>query len=62
MGWVKNFNIRLPDDLHERLVKAAAEDKRSAHSEILWLIENGLDERQATAAPGLTAGPGLTPP
>ena len=58
---MKNFNMRLPDDLHERLVKAAAEDKRSAHSEVLLFIEKGLDERQETA-PGLTAGPGLTPP
>ncbi len=52
---MKNFNIRLPDDLHERLVKAAAEDKRSAHSEVLWFIEHGLDERRVNAPP--TPGP-----
>jgi len=57
-----NFNLRLPCDLHARLKKAAAEDKRSIHAEILWLIEHGLDEAEAARAPGLTAGPGLTPP
>ena len=58
---MKNFNIRLPDNLHERLKQAAADDRRSAHAEILWLIEKGLDERQGDA-PDLTTGPGLTPP
>ncbi len=61
-GCVKNFNMRLPDDLHERLVKAAAEDKRSAHAEVLLFIEKGLDERDGKGSPGPTAGPRLTPP
>jgi predicted HicB family RNase H-like nuclease len=60
-GCVKNFNMRLPDDLHARLVKAAAADKRSAHSEALLFIEKGLDQRDGKDSPGLTARPGLTP-
>ncbi|HXF03576.1 MAG TPA: Arc family DNA-binding protein [Arthrobacter sp.] len=59
---MKNFNMRLPDEIHERLVKAAAADKRSAHAEVLLFIEKGLDERDGKDAPGPTAGPRLTPP
>ena len=55
---MKNFNMRLPDEIHERLVKAAAADKRSAHAEVLLFIEKGLDERDGKDA----AGPRLTPP
>ncbi|WP_119727812.1 Arc family DNA-binding protein [Thermomonospora amylolytica] len=36
------FALRLPDDLHERLVAQAAKDRRSINSEILHLLEIAL--------------------
>lgn len=40
----KQLNLRLPDDLHARVAAAAADDHRSMNGEILWLIEQALDE------------------
>jgi len=39
---MKQINLRIPDDLHARLVKLAAADQRSANKEILWIIEHHL--------------------
>jgi hypothetical protein len=39
------FTLRLPEDLHARLTQAAAEDQRSIHGEILWLLVAALDRR-----------------
>jgi plasmid stability protein len=36
------FALRLPDDLHARLVSQAAADRRSINSEILHLLEAAL--------------------
>jgi hypothetical protein len=38
-----NFNVRFPDDLHARVRAQATADRRSINSEILHLIEVGLD-------------------
>ena len=44
-GGMAKVTFRLPDDLHERLVEAAEEDRRSLNGEILVLVEWALDER-----------------
>lgn len=44
----KNLNVRFEDEaLHQQVREAATEDRRSMNSEILWLIERGLDGRGA---------------
>jgi predicted HicB family RNase H-like nuclease len=47
-GGVKNVNVRVPDELHERVAAQAERDLRSLNSEILWLLALALDtlERQ----------------
>jgi predicted DNA-binding protein len=57
---MKQVALRLPDDLHIELVALAKRDKRSLHSEILWLLERGIEEladaralEEARAEPGL---------
>ncbi|HEX5497200.1 MAG TPA: toxin-antitoxin system HicB family antitoxin [Mycobacteriales bacterium] len=39
------INVRIPDDLHARIVVAAQHDRRSLNGEILWLIEQALTQR-----------------
>lgn len=54
---------RRPDAQPEpEQVKPAADDKRSAHTEVLRFTEKGPDERDDAEAPGLTVEPGLAPP
>ncbi|WP_426403984.1 FitA-like ribbon-helix-helix domain-containing protein [Streptomyces sp. R-07] len=36
------FALRIPEDLHARLVAQAAEDRRSINAEILYLLEGAL--------------------
>ncbi|MGA5196699.1 Arc family DNA-binding protein [Streptomyces exfoliatus] len=36
------FALRIPEDLHARLVAQAAADRRSINSEILYLLEGAL--------------------
>ncbi|MGW1784254.1 Arc family DNA-binding protein [Streptomyces sp. NPDC002143] len=36
------FTLRLPEDLHQRLIDQAATDRRSVNSEMLHLLEVGL--------------------
>jgi hypothetical protein len=38
-------NVRLPVDLHERLVQLAAKEYRSLNREMLMLIQEALDAR-----------------
>lgn len=42
-GVVKNVNVRLSNELHERVVAQAERDLRSLNSEILWLLTFALD-------------------
>lgn len=42
---VKQIGLRLPDDLHDQVKEAADRDRRSIHSEVLWLIEQALAQR-----------------
>jgi hypothetical protein len=38
----KRIGIDLPDELHARIKQAADDDRRSIHSQILWLLEQAL--------------------
>jgi hypothetical protein len=41
---VKKITIRLhDDDLHARIVQAAAREKRSLNGQIEWLLQAGMD-------------------
>lgn len=44
------LTVRLPDDLHQQIVDAAEADRRSVNSELLWLIEQALQVRDARSA------------
>ena len=44
---VKKLGMRLPDDLHAELVRAAKEDRRSLHGEIIHLLYEQLKRRPA---------------
>lgn len=41
---VMKTTIRLPDDVDERLKRAAARERRSVHAQMLVYIERGLDQ------------------
>jgi hypothetical protein len=43
---MRRFELRLPDDLHERLTALAQRERRSIHAQILKLIEEGLDRAE----------------
>ncbi|GAA3377213.1 hypothetical protein GCM10020367_52020 [Streptomyces sannanensis] len=45
------FSLRIPADLHERVVAQATEDRRSLNSEILHLLEVALTTPRADAGP-----------
>jgi hypothetical protein len=41
---VIRFLLRLPPDLHERLRLLAARERRSLHGQILYLLEQAMEE------------------
>ena len=41
----KNINIRISDTLHALVKTSAEEDYRSLNSQIIWLLEAGLQRR-----------------
>jgi hypothetical protein len=47
---VKHISLRLPDEVHAALAQAAREDRRSLHSELLWLAGQALAARAASQA------------
>lgn len=52
---MKHVNVRFTDEeLHARVKAAAEGDRRSLNSEILWLIERGLELKEG--------GSGVSPP
>ncbi|WP_329534245.1 Arc family DNA-binding protein [Streptomyces sp. NBC_01450] len=53
------FSLRIPEDLHERVIARAATDRRSLNSEILHLIEVALNAAGADAG---SSGGDPTPP
>jgi Arc-like DNA binding domain len=44
------LTVRIPDEMHERVKRAADEDVRSVNEEIAWFIKTGLDGRPTPAA------------
>jgi predicted transcriptional regulator len=42
------MSIRLPDDMHARLSRAAERNRRSMHAQMLVYIERCLDEDKIT--------------
>lgn len=50
-GAMKQLNVRLPDDLHARLVRLAETDHRSLNSEIVHMLAEAVDERDARDPP-----------
>jgi len=47
---IKKLGMRLPDDLHAELVRAAKEDRRSLHGEIIHLLYEQLKKRPTKQA------------
>lgn len=41
---VKRFVLRLPDDVHGQLTNWAADEGRSLHGLIMWIIRRALRE------------------
>jgi hypothetical protein len=55
---MKNVTVRIPDDLHTLIEKAAETDRRSFNAEILWLAEQGLQRQPGTGQPAPATGDG----
>jgi hypothetical protein len=45
---VKRLEIRLPDDVHTRLVDLAGREHRTLNAQMVALLEEGLDHRALT--------------
>jgi predicted HicB family RNase H-like nuclease len=48
---MKNVNVRLSDELHERVAAQAERDLRSLNSEILWLLAFALETLEKKSEP-----------
>jgi hypothetical protein len=42
----KKFPLRMPEDLHARLVSLAKRERRSLHAEILWLLQKAVEDQE----------------
>lgn len=42
----KKLTVRLPDELHERLMRSAKTDRRSLNGQIVKLLEEALAARE----------------
>jgi predicted HicB family RNase H-like nuclease len=42
---MKNLNIRISDELHTKLKKAAGQDNRSLNSEIITMLDDAIQDR-----------------
>ena len=51
MNGEKRVSLRLPTDLHARLVAQAKKDRRSLNSEIVHLLEVALEEGGPDSSP-----------
>jgi hypothetical protein len=45
---MKRLDLRLPDDLHERLVKLAEREERSLHGQIVYLLRRGVEQAEGS--------------
>ncbi|GAA3648349.1 toxin-antitoxin system HicB family antitoxin [Streptomyces fenghuangensis] len=48
----KHVNLRLPDDLHERAVAAAADDDRSLNSWLISVVRRAVESGGTPDHPG----------
>jgi hypothetical protein len=48
----KQISLRLPDELYERLKRAAELNRRSLHAEILWRLEQEQESGSRKAERG----------
>ncbi|MGQ4389094.1 toxin-antitoxin system HicB family antitoxin [Streptomyces sp. SAS_270] len=49
---MKHVNLRLPDDLHEQAVAAAATDDRSLNSWLVSVVRRAVESSEAPNRPG----------
>ncbi|WP_405646999.1 Arc family DNA-binding protein [Streptomyces sp. NBC_00019] len=49
-GCMVNFNLRLPDDLHEAIKAAAEREGRSRHGQILWYLRRAVENGERRSA------------
>lgn len=55
---MKRVDLRLSDELHDRVTRYAARERRSAHAQLILFIENALDAHDVpppAELPGQTA-------
>lgn len=57
---MRNLNVRLPDELHDRLKAAAERDRRSLNAEILHLLDRALADGEHGQTPAAADGPTVT--
>lgn len=43
----KTLTVKVPIELHARLLALATADMRSMHAEILWILRDGVTRREA---------------
>jgi predicted HicB family RNase H-like nuclease len=48
---MKHVNLRLPDELHEKVKAVAEQNRRSLNSMLIVLIERALDQQDRPASP-----------
>ncbi len=46
------FTIRVPDEMRERIKRAAEGDRRSMNAEIEWLLDDALARREECSGSG----------
>ena len=48
---MKQITLRLPDDLHALLKTVSEQNRRSLHAQVLFLIEQGLQDARIPLPP-----------
>jgi hypothetical protein len=48
---MKQLYIRLPDELHEHLVKLAEKERRSLNAQVVYLLEHAVQQSLPTKSP-----------
>ena len=54
---MKRFSLRLPDDLHEALQRAAQNEYRSLHSQILTILDEHIRQNEYRAVETISEPP-----
>jgi hypothetical protein len=48
---MKRLSLRLPDDLHAALKEVAEEERRSLHSQIIYILETYIEKAETEDRP-----------